>query len=52
MQLLFTIPRLLSTAVEGLAKGQPFNGSLQIYVSAGPGAVTTLFLTKQSQALR
>ena len=33
VQLLFTIPRLLSTAVEGLAKGQPFNGSLQIRVS-------------------
>ena len=36
VQLLFTIPRLLSTAVEGLAKGQPFNGSLQDpRVSAG-----------------
>jgi len=33
VQLLFTIPRLLSTAVEGLAKGQPFNGSLRIRVS-------------------
>mgnify|MGYP003148407802 FL=1 len=33
VQLLFTIPRLFSTAVEGLAKGQPFNGSLQIRVS-------------------
>ena len=33
VQLLFTIPRLFSTAVEGLAKGQPFNGSLRIRVS-------------------
>ena len=33
VQLLFTIPRLLSTAVEGLAKGQPFNGSIRIRVS-------------------
>ncbi|BAQ93650.1 phage-related protein tail component-like protein [uncultured Mediterranean phage uvMED] len=32
VQLLFTIPRLFSSAVEGLAKGQPFNGSLQIRV--------------------
>lgn len=30
---LFTIPRLFSTAVEGLAKGQPFNGTLRIVVS-------------------
>ena len=32
VQLLFTIPRLFSTAVEGLAKGQPFNGVLDIQV--------------------
>ena len=32
VQLLFTIPRLVSTAVEGLAKGQPFNGVLDIQV--------------------
>jgi len=32
IQLLFTIPRLFSTAVEGLAKGQPFNGVLDIQV--------------------
>ena len=31
-QLLFTIPRLFSTAQEGLAKGQPFNGVLDIQV--------------------
>jgi len=30
IQLLFTIPRLFSTAQEGLAKGQPFNGVLDI----------------------
>lgn len=30
---LFTIPRLFSTAMEGLAKGQPFNGTLRIVVS-------------------
>jgi predicted phage tail protein len=33
VQLLFTIPRLFSTAQEGLAKGQPFNGSIRIVVS-------------------
>ncbi len=32
VQLLFTIPRLFSTAAEGLAKGQLFNGSIQISV--------------------
>ena len=30
--LLFSIPRLFSTAAEGLAKGQLFNGTIRIYV--------------------
>ena len=30
VQLLFTIPRLFSTAQEGLARGQIFNGSIRI----------------------
>tara|TARA_R100000030_G_scaffold12364_2_gene8274 strand:- start:1437 stop:4955 length:3519 start_codon:yes stop_codon:yes gene_type:complete len=33
VQLLFTIPRLFSTAQEGLARGQIFNGSIRIIVS-------------------
>tara|TARA_B100001094_G_scaffold331007_1_gene397919 strand:+ start:1146 stop:4574 length:3429 start_codon:yes stop_codon:yes gene_type:complete len=32
VQLLFTIPRLFSTAAEGLAKGQLFNGSIRVSV--------------------
>jgi predicted phage tail protein len=32
-QLLFSIPRMFSTAAEGLAKGQPFNGSIRVTVS-------------------
>jgi len=31
-QILFSVPRLFSTAAEGLAKGQPFNGSLRVIV--------------------
>jgi hypothetical protein len=31
-QLLFTIPRLFSTAAEGLAKGQLFNGSIRVSI--------------------
>jgi hypothetical protein len=32
VELLFTVPRLFSTAQEGLAKGQLFNGTIQIKV--------------------
>lgn len=32
IELLFTVPRLFSTAQEGLAKGQLFNGTIQIKV--------------------
>ena len=32
VQLLFTIPRLFSTAAEGLAKGQLFNGSIRVSI--------------------
>jgi len=41
-QLLFSIPRLFSTAAEGLAKGQLFNGSIRVIVdvqSRGSGYV-------------
>ena len=31
-QILFSVPRLFSTAAEGLAKGQPFNGSLRVII--------------------
>jgi predicted phage tail protein len=48
VQLLFTIPRLFSTAVEGLAKGQPFNGVLDIQVwvqrQGGPYNMMDAFL--------
>ena len=38
-QLLFTIPRLFSTAQEGLAKGQLFNGNIKIRIEVqGRGA--------------
>ena len=49
VQLLFTFPRLFSTAVEGLAKGQPFNGVLDIQVwiqrQGGPYNLVDAFLT-------
>ena len=48
IQLLFTIPRLFSTAQEGLAKGQPFNGVLDIQVwvqrQGGPYNMLDAFL--------
>ena len=50
IQLLFTIPRLFSTAQEGLAKGQPFNGVLDIQVwvqrQGGPYNMLDAFLVK------
>jgi predicted phage tail protein len=48
--LLFTIPRLFSTAVEGLAKGQLFNGSIRVFVdvqSKGGG-----FVNKYDRTIR
>ena len=48
--LLFTIPRLFSTAAEGLAKGQLFNGSIRVFVdvqSRGGG-----FVNKYDRTIR
>lgn len=44
-EVLFSIPRLFSTAQEGLAKGQVFNGSIRIvvYVQAAGAAFTDVF---------
>ena len=50
-RLLFTIPRLLSTAVEGLAKGQLFNGSLRVIVSVQAIGSGTGFVKKFDQTI-
>lgn len=50
-RLLFTIPRLLCTAVEGLAKGQLFNGSLRIIVSVQSIGSGTGFVKKFDQTI-
>jgi len=54
VQLLFTIPKLYSVAQEGLAKGQPFNGTvkIEIYVQAkGSGTGFTKVATYEKTGI-
>jgi hypothetical protein len=50
-QLLFSIPRMFSTAAEGLAKGQPFNGSIRVVISVQDIGKGTAYVEKYDRTI-